>query len=116
MSHTPGPWTHGIELHCYTDGTTKTYGGDQVYAGNYAVCQVYNLWTNATVEEMADEPTLQVCLANARLIAAAPELLEALKRIVDRGLEAGDCGDHCSNACMYCWARAAIAKAEGRAG
>jgi len=48
--------------------------------------------------------------ANARLIAAAPELYEALKKALD---QSGCDGDLCA----YAWhdeARAAIAKAEGK--
>jgi len=44
--------------------------------------------------------------ANARLIAAAPELLAALKGLIDLA------GPSCVGACDV--ARAAIAKAEGR--
>lgn len=46
--------------------------------------------------------------ANARLVAAAPELLESLRRCADR-LGDMDCGDELEAA------RDAIAKAEGRA-
>lgn len=34
-------------------------------------------------------------------------LVEALERICTHSRDA-DCGDHCSNACMYCQGRAAI--------
>jgi hypothetical protein len=87
--HTPGPW----ETHEFTDRTSITIR--QVDTGHGAednICYVPEAWRNE---------------ANARLIAASPELLEAAKRVasntyfsVDDEFEQLD---------------AAIAKAEGRA-
>ena len=69
MSHTPGPWhyrrgdewSHSVVTH---HGTLPD--GSQ------------NCWTVADINKMR-EPEHE---ANARLIAAAPELLEALKRLL----------------------------------
>ena len=47
-------------------------------------------------------------IANARLLAAAPDLLEALKELADCGAEAWGEDRPCVK-----WARAAIAKATG---
>ncbi len=47
---------------------------------------------------------------DARLIAAAPELLDAL-RFVQRRHDPGACGPHCVS-CCWCAVRAAISKAE----
>lgn len=72
MNHTPGPWSVGHQLYStmpvYADGAqgvavadcamNATYGRD----GSYAI-------TSAEME------------ANAKLIAAAPEMLEALKKV-----------------------------------
>lgn len=44
---------------------------------------------------------------NAALREDKARLVEALERICTHSRDA-DCGDHCSNACMYCQARAAI--------
>lgn len=81
--HTPGPW-------CAVEGTVFKDYGDKAYPV-------------ASVEGWGEDTD-----HNARLIAAAPDLLEALKRIVDwdaAGLALTE--DHAGQA------RAAIAKAEG---
>ena len=88
MSHTPGPWKVAENLF----GNTASY---EVYAnvetksgkGGYTrICQI-------TPRDQKD---------NAALIAAAPEMLEALETIMDIG----------DNACRDI-ARAAIRKARG---
>lgn len=58
--HTPGPWVAGIK-----DGDVE-----RICAGGVCVAEV--LPTDCTPEEFE---------ANARLIAAAPDLLEALERV-----------------------------------
>ena len=90
--HTPGPWRSGPHVR---DTASMVYAGD--YAGE-------------------GEPDLIVEIesedhrADARLIAAAPELLEALKH--ERFCRA--CSeDGCAN-CNECTYEAAIRKAEGR--
>jgi len=99
MAHTPGPWTIGKKprLQPYIEGADGTpvcsCGGNAPGSGAY------------TTE------TFRRRDANARLIAAAPELLEAMKLLI------ADVADYPA------WqrpchaldvARAAIAKAEGR--
>lgn len=90
MSHTPVPWWvdgpgEGIEVHATFGRTASVWGGGG--CGREA-------W------------------ANARLIAAAPELLAALKKLVDEFDEAVDwIPEYMSLADD---ARMAIAKAEGR--
>jgi len=82
--HTPGPWTVWEEGGVYVDSPT------------YLVCSVYG-------------PGPAV-LANARLIAAAPELLEALKDVMERLVDRHEADESAVKA------RAAIAKAtEGEA-
>lgn len=60
--HTPGPWHHTTMLH----GVQGIYGPDR-----YMVADAGN--TRRSVAEQ---------VANARLIAAAPELLEALQECI----------------------------------
>ena len=86
----PGPW--------------KRTGGIVTDANNIIVAQC---WAKVT----GNKPTWQECAENAQLIAAAPDLLEALKLVeplVVSSLAFVDC-----NAQLRLL-RAAIAKAEGR--
>lgn len=112
-AHTPGPWDvyagkmkNGDRIINDSEGTPVAYAAD------------YNQYAK---DEQVD--------ANARLIAAAPEVLSALKALVDRNPapcgyfitkrsdDAYTCGRD-SRICDTCAkvfdARAAIAKAEGR--
>ena len=82
--HTPGPW-HYFETE---DGR----------------CRVKPLNRKYIVAECsAMEPQCEEQRSNARLMAAAPELLEALRDMVDHG-----------DATAFAKARAAIAKAEAQ--
>lgn len=80
--HTPGPW------HVYDSRFREVNGAIMDAAGNKVAS--------------AHGPTTEELEANARLIAAAPELLEALRRATAL-LAGGPTRDFC---------RAAIAKAE----
>ena len=92
--HTPGPWrVEEIELF-------ETGSGVQVVAADGTV-----IADNQTYYPQSLDP------ANAHLIAAAPELLEALKAMSH--VEARDPG-HVESIRAFSLARAAIAKAEGK--
>ncbi|MDT3468959.1 hypothetical protein [Stenotrophomonas maltophilia] len=84
--HTPGPWAYQEDSDAYT----------HIVRGpnNRFICQLAQV-TSAEIE------------ANARLIAAAPELLEALERILKGALSLPRFAEEL--------ARAAIAKATGGA-
>ena len=91
--HTQGKW----EVKHYHGATTKTFGGPHIQAGKRIIA-----WP-----EFPDVASNEESEANARLIAAAPELLDALTDLV------GGCGkegDLFSSAAMD-KARAAIEKA-----
>jgi hypothetical protein len=61
--HTPGPWR--------VCSPSAENGRHEIYAGNQLVAQSFNWMLDATGADYA--------IADAALIAAAPELLEALK-------------------------------------
>lgn len=65
--HTPGPWTIGVsddnQIHC-VDGSDSTGG----------IIEICEVWGTLSDKEETEESR-----ANARLIAASPEMLEALK-------------------------------------
>ena len=110
MNYTPGPWEAadldrelfphvfiGPEL-LYSDGS-----------GRFRAMIIVN--DGPTPEDVAAGhgygSTLETCRANARLIAAAPDLLEALKECLS-------CEFAVTDKAAIEKARSAIAKAEGR--
>lgn len=94
--HTPGPWRQT---------------GVNVRAGDALICWATNHWANAETPESER-------LANARLISCAPEMLDALERL----LESAEClkeeSDHYTGYCgepeSFKYARAIISKAKGQ--
>ena len=102
MKHTPGPW--------------KVDQNDE-YPGNYIVREFCNLWDENEAIWDTDDPQQFTALcqeddANARLIAAAPELLEACKIGAELWHDSSTglvCDDE--EICPFC---KAIAKAERR--
>lgn len=89
-SHTPGPWEH------FGPGNPQVYGGDP----KRRVCVLDRL----TGADMAED------YANARLIAAAPDLLAALKALHHQCDYMGAPADHPDMLAAV----TAIAKATGR--
>lgn len=102
--HTPGPWKykHGLTYFTKRGQLVKTE----------LVTGVNGEWVAAVIlDHEAGLPT-KVQESNARLIAAAPELLEALEHLIETL-------DNISSSSVECWtpdaerARAAITKAKG---
>jgi len=96
--HTPGPWA--------ANKPTQSNGRAEVYAGPMLVAQAFNWMLDAEGDEQ--------CWADARLIACAPELLEALNKLVDH-IDFIPTDPYYRNETKELMdaARAAIAKAEG---
>lgn len=94
--HTPGPWHIGTGK-----ATQIIYGTD-----GYAVANAVTYHGRDTESDMVE---------NARLIAAAPELLAALERLSERcaALDQSATHDGIENCNAMVAARAAIAKAKG---
>lgn len=94
--HTPGPWT--IKFGLNVMGKDVRYPSQERLVAN-AGGHANNIWNEQVTAENE---------ANAHLIAAAPDLLEALREMVDRFESCDDDPEYVTRA------RAAIAKAEGR--
>ena len=96
-AHTPGPWVPHVRVTGKNRGGRQWTVGAEREAGRASpVCLIYGTWPVQRAE------------ADARLIAAAPDLLDALK-----GMLASLMPDECSGP-RYERACAAIAKAEGK--
>jgi hypothetical protein len=103
--HTPGPW---VVSHGY-DGSISVDTVDYVRLNLTTACKI--VVADICKHEMAEHFSAE---ANARLIAAAPELLEALQDVCARLLYRGVSTDagHPDRTALEV-ARAAIAKATG---
>lgn len=104
--HTPGPWAVGFDANGWEDGDINVIA-DKCGLVCSIPRQLNGLYHSPGVGRTHDNQE-----ANARLIAAAPELLAALQELVayDEGSSAeGEYGYEVLHRC-----RSAIAKAEGR--
>ena len=96
--HTPGPWS--------VDGE-RYYVRDDRRGELVADCYTF---TETDMGRVVDAS----CAANARLIAAAPELLEALKDLAEAARNACDARQHPALTEALAAADYAVIKAEGR--
>lgn len=109
MKHTPGPWEvggpyPGVSVIVCVDGGR---GGPDPEPPTYEPIAILDQRKNGEQSKQA--------LVDARLIAAAPELLAACKALLDKGPDCG-CeaeGHVCGWPTVKQQAAAAIAKAEG---
>lgn len=100
--HTPGPWKIDQDGENFTIDADGAFGPNRWSA--VALCTANNLGSRPITEEEAS--------ANARLIAAAPDLLAAIRETVRR-FDENDATDALE--AVDTLLRAAIAKAEGGA-
>lgn len=113
MAHTPGPW------HVDPDNFNGRRQSGLCASIMDAKKDVYlaEVWADFEREENDEDielPPSGTGLANAQLIAAAPDLLAALQATLDLWGAAGfDVCDNPNCGCVQHQARAAIAKAEG---
>jgi hypothetical protein len=97
--HTPGPWVVERILRPFEDGEDQEACGAEISVPNWH--GFIQIW----------EATQEAVEANARLIAAAPEMYKALRSILD-GMEAS--GGWAGDDDLFNAGMSAIAKAEGR--
>ena len=115
-THTPGPWKN---INPY-GGWISTVG-DPYGSGPMHIADVRG-WGHLTGKgggcAFDEDKAVAIQEANARLIAAAPTMLDALKALTERYVSlvaSGDCGNwDVEDEQFVVAARAAIAKAEGR--
>jgi hypothetical protein len=84
LNHTPGPWN--VHIHTENDACLNVIAGEATYAGSTTRAD----WI-AELDNTADKPFEEV-QANALLLAASPDLLEACERairFIQNGIEFG---------------------------
>lgn len=112
--HTPGPWHHHADLH--DDG--KHCPCFAIFGGDESIVAHYYANDKNFIDGVGTVPDLEDARANARLIAAAPDLLAACEyaaQTIAAGApnDDGPIAQHFSEA--FDRLRSAIARAEGGA-
>lgn len=102
--HTPGPWRIGHQTDYGVFNPSVIQTGEDV-----GIATVYGIPLHVKLDEVENDPKCAEGLANARLIAAAPDLLAACKEALQSSEDSEGGGYRVLNEML----RAAIAKAEG---
>jgi hypothetical protein len=109
--HTPGPWSLGESYDHSVHGDFEVFGAEFGHYASGRVAVVERRAGNGSFVESCNPQTQRMTAeANARLIAAAPELLAAARMANQELLDLG-VGSSASPALQALWT--AIAKAEG---
>lgn len=116
QQHTPGPW-EVIGQHVFTKlGATNAHGSKAHDRDGWNIATI-NPWACTNQDGEDEDMPVSETMANASLIATAPELLEALEAICL--MQARNYGDatqtHIDFPELAAQARAVIAKARGEA-
>lgn len=77
--HTPGPW-HVGSRGGYNALTIYAYNGASQHE-DQGICDVFGIPLRWMLEQVENDKASQIGLANAKLIAAAPELLAACEGV-----------------------------------
>lgn len=119
--HTPGPWHIAADR---LDGRCQVpinaVADNEAIAGVDARESVYSGYGVRVDKAFRMETGQRRTWANARLIAAAPDLLEALQRVAHvpceqpAGAHCTMLSEHTGKTCPWCQIRATIAKATGQ--
>jgi len=106
--HTKGPWWYGPDEYSFL-----SFG---INSDNGAIAEVYKTRSAYGGRSFSPE-LLSECEANARLISAAPELLEALREFVDNACFSCSLKERCKKEDDVCLpvenGKSALAKATG---
>lgn len=112
-AHTPGPWvTNGLNIFGPADSRSKHENGRMLIGG---VVDDMNDWRSRPCGDAIESAEFRAeRLANATLIAAAPDMLEALERTLTLAERWADgVGSSHPDHDVIAEARAVIAKAKG---
>ena len=110
--HTKEPWTLDT-ISGWTDGSDRDLNGDIYIRKEGDALPFGQIFTDTEEREMLEPEIIPERIANARLIAAAPELLAALEALVEALPEMLDVEEQDIESNALDDARAAIAKAKG---